>query len=229
MMNDIYYLVLILLSLSSVLIAFRLGKDYLIATFSALYIVCNLTAPKVVSVFGFDTTVASVFYASLFLVTDLCSEHYGKQTASKCVKIGFFVLIAYFVLTQLTKFVLPVEFSATFHESLSNIFGSVTRITLASLLAYIIANNFDVWWYHKIKNKFSSKKYLWLRNNGSTIVSQFVDSIVFFPIAFWGVLPNNIFYSVFISGYIIKVLVALIDTPFLYLSYRIKPKDAVQV
>jgi uncharacterized integral membrane protein (TIGR00697 family) len=95
---------------------------------------------------------------------------------------------------------------------------------VASLIAYIIANNFDVWWYEIIHKRFKTLKNLYIRNIGSTVISQLIDNTVFVLLAFAGTVPNNVLWQIWLAGYVIKVIVALSDTPFMYLSYSIKPK-----
>ena len=108
------------------------------------------------------------------------------------------------------------------HASMKIVFGTSVRIFIASIIAYLITQNFDVWFYHFL-SKLTKGKYLWLRNCGSTTTSQLIDSLVFFSIAFYGVLPNWIEVAIF--GFIVKAIIALLDTPFIYLTYKVKPKS----
>ncbi len=83
----------------------------------------------------------------------------------------------------------------------------------------------DVHLYQKIREKLPEDKYLWVRNNGSTLVSQLVDTSIFVPIAFLGEWPIETVISIFITSYVIKVIVAFLDTPFVYLIKKIKPLE----
>ena len=115
------------------------------------------------------------------------------------------------------------------NESLKVVFGLVPRITLASLAGFIVSQNLDVFLYHLIWSKTgNSKKMLWLRNNGSTLTSQLIDTVIFTFLAFWGVYPNPVFFSILITTYVFKAVVALLDTPFMYLSRKIKPLSEEQ-
>jgi uncharacterized integral membrane protein (TIGR00697 family) len=114
--------------------------------------------------------------------------------------------------------------------SLETIFGFLPRLALGSLLAYAVSQTFDVYFFQKIKEQKPGDKYLWLRNNGSTVVSQLIDSIIFVPIAFAPImlfgaegLPWEVVWEIFITTYLIKVIVAFLDTPFVYLIKKIQP------
>ena len=115
------------------------------------------------------------------------------------------------------------------HPYLNTLFSLAPRILFGSMLAYIISQSFDVWAFNKIR-KLTHGKFLWLRNNGSTLISQFIDTMIFTAVGltafswlpFEGVISTDLFWSVALATYIIKVLVAALDTPFLYLSYKIK-------
>jgi len=99
------------------------------------------------------------------------------------------------------------------------------RILLASLSAFIISQFIDVYAFDKIKRKLPENKFLWIRNNVSTIISQAIDTSIFVPIAFYGVVSNEILLGLMLSTYAIKVIVALLDTPFIYLAKKIKPNE----
>ena len=116
--------------------------------------------------------------------------------------------------------------------ALSTIFGFLPRIAIASLTAYIISQTHDVWAFNMWKRIFKGK-HLWLRNNLSTIVSQFIDNVIFIGIAFvglfglfvWGqIFEWCIIWQIFIVSYVMKLVVAVCDTPFVYLAKKIKKK-----
>ena len=100
---------------------------------------------------------------------------------------------------------------------LKAIFGLMPRIVAASLVAYLISQHHDVWAFHFWKG-VTRGRWLWLRNNLSTMVSQLLDTTVFTFLAFWGIFPWPVFWQIFITTYIFKWLIALIDTPFLYFA-----------
>lgn len=226
MSNELIFIITVLLYLGSVLGLYKLyGKNGLYAFVIFAALLGNIAACKNVNIFGTATTAGNVLYASTFLVTDILSEKYGKKDASKAVIYSFTILILWMIGTQLILLFTPNE-SDYINESLKVVFGLVPRMTLASLIGFIFSQNIDVFLYHFIWSKTgNSKRWLWLRNNGSTLISQLIDTVIFVFIAFWGVYPKNIFFSILITTYVFKALVALLDTPFMYLARNIVPLD----
>ena len=226
MINTIIFFATVIFFLIAITVCFKLfGKAGLFAYVCFATILANIQACKSIVLFGMTTTAAAVLYASTFLCTDILSEHYGKKEAAKAVWLGVFVNILWLCGTQATLWFVP---SATdyIQPSLEVVFGMVPRITVASLLSYVISQRFDVFLYHYIwKKTGNSKKGLWIRNNGSTLVSQLIDSVLFVTIAFVGTQPKNVFLQIMITTYIFKAIVALLDTPFAYLARKIKTKE----
>lgn len=223
MSNEIIFLISTVIDLSIVLLAFRLGKPWLIGVIVLNLIMVTCFASKLVPLFGFVTNAANVFYAAIFLATDALTEHHGKKEGHRSVFIGFMAILGFIVLGQLTLAMNTIDMTQQVSDAMQIVFGAAPRIALASMVAYLIAQNFDVWFYHYIYDKTGSKK-LWLRNNLSTVTSQAMDSIIFFTIAFYGVMPNSQLIEVILTGYVIKLMVAALDTPFIYLTYKIKAK-----
>jgi uncharacterized integral membrane protein (TIGR00697 family) len=121
---------------------------------------------------------------------------------------------------QITIQFIPHE-SDFISEHINAIFSFLPRIAFASLIAYILSQSHDVWFFDKLKKKHK-KRYLWFRNNISTITSQFVDNIIFTLVAFVGVFTWSIILQIFLSSMIMKIMVAACDTPFVYLARKIK-------
>jgi len=186
-------------------------------------LLCNIQVLKTVELFGLTTTLGNVLYASVFLATDLLSEFYGKKEAQKGVLLGFVTLLMMVGYMQIALLFQPAADDFA-QPHLQALFGFMPRIALASMFAYLVSQMHDVWAFHAIKQR-TGGKMLWLRNNASTMVSQFLDSAIFCTIAFWGVFPLNIFMEIMLSTYIIKVAVAALDTPFIYLAKRLFRKD----
>ena len=224
MPNELIFMITVLVFLGSVLVLYKLfGKNglYAFAIFGTL--LGNIAVCKNVDIFGVATTTGNVLYASTFLVTDILSEKYGKKDASKAVAYSFSIMVLWMLGTQLVLWFTP-NANDYIQESLKIVFGLVPRITIASLIGYIISQNLDVFLYHLIWNKTgNSKAKLWLRNNGSTLTSQLIDTVIFTFIAFWGVYPKHVFISILITTYLFKAIVALLDTPFMYWSRNIEP------
>ena len=224
MPNELIFIITVLVYLGSVLGLYRLfGKNglYVFAVFATL--LGNIAVCKNVDIFGFATTAGNVLYAATFLVTDILSEKYGKKDAAKAVAYSFSVMVLWLLGTQLILWFAPNE-NDYISESLKTVFGLVPRITAASLVGFIISQRLDVFLYHYIWSRTGSgKSKLWLRNNLSTLTSQMIDTVIFTFIAFWGVYPNGVFLSILLTTYLFKAVVALLDTPFMYLSRKITP------
>jgi uncharacterized integral membrane protein (TIGR00697 family) len=220
-MNETLFLAVLLVSLCSVLFVTRLGKTWLSAIPPIFLILAIIFAANVTPVFGIPISLIAPVYAAIFLATDIVAEHWGKKAARQIVWIGFMAQVILLVISQLVLLGKFFEFSAEIHNALVIIFAFAPRIVLGSLIAYIISQTWDIWIFHLLKEKMSNK-HLWLRNNVSTITSQFIDSFLFVTIAFYGILPAIIPYA--LGLWVLKVLVALIDTPFIYLSYKVLKK-----
>ena len=224
MSNELIFILTVLIYLGSVLALYKVfGKNglYAFAVFGTL--LGNIAVCKCVDIFGLSTTAGNVLYASTFLVTDILSEKYGKKDAAKAVAYSFSIMVLWMLGTQL---ILMFEPNANdyINESLKVVFGLVPRITIASLIGFIVSQNLDVFLYHFIWNKTgNTKAKLWLRNNGSTLTSQAIDTVIFTTLAFWGVYPTNVFLSILITTYVFKAIVALLDTPFMYCARMIVP------
>lgn len=224
MSNELIFFITVLVFLGSVLLLYKLfGKNglYAFAIFGTL--LGNVAVCKNVDIFGAATTTGNVLYASTFLVTDILSEKYGKKDAAKAVAYSFSVMLLWMFGTQLILWFTP-NANDYINDSLKIVFGLVPRITVASLIGFVCSQNLDVFLYHYIWSRTGdSRAWLWLRNNGSTLTSQLIDTVLFVCIAFWGVYPTGVFLSILITTYVFKAIVALLDTPYIYLARNIAP------
>lgn len=221
MINELLWICLLLTSFLVVIIAYKLfGKTGLYIWTAVAVILANIQVMKTIQIFGLVTAMGNVIYSSLFLVTDIINENHSKKDAQKAVWIGFFVLITTTIIMQISIQFIPHE-SDFLNEHITAIFSILPRIAFASLIAYLISQSHDVWFFAKLK-KIHTGRYLWLRNNLSTLTSQLLDNIIFTLIAFVGVFSWNIIGQIFLTSYILKVIVAICDTPFVYLARKIK-------
>ena len=206
--NEVLWVLLLLANFLSILISYRFfGKTGLYIWIPIATILANIQVLKMVDLLSVGVTLGNITYASSFLVTDILSENYGRKSARKAVYIGFFSLTATVVIMNIALVFRPNEFDFI-QESLKNIFAILPRIAFASLVAYGISQLHDVWAYNFWKNMLPEVKFLWLRNNASTMVSQLLDSIIFTFIAFWGLLPREEFFQILFTTYLVKWLVA---------------------
>ena len=196
--------------------------------FIASLVTCNLIANKFVTVnLGFKVFIISAGilpYPLTFLVTDLISEIYGQKKANLVVFSGF--VASMFVLSFLW---LGAQFNSIPNSIINDftyntVFQNAWRLITASMVAYLFAQFIDVRVFHFWK-KLTNGKHLWLRNNGSTIASQLIDTTLVIFILFVGVWDTNQILSAIIDGWIFKMLIALLDTPIIYVViYLLKGK-----
>ena len=186
----------------------------LVGLFITALTTSNIISTKIFMIGGIALTVGIVAYPITFLISDTISEVWGKRTARQMVMAGLFANIVMLILLYFARILPPAPFWPN-QEAFDLILGGVPRVVLASLLAYIVSQTYDVWSFHYWKDK-TSGKHLWLRNNASTMVSQLLDSIIFVTVAFYGLMPNEAVLSMITVQYIVKFGIALIDTPFCY-------------
>ncbi len=187
-------------------------------------IAANIEVLIFIKAFGVDMTLGNVLFAATFLCTDIISEVYGKREARKAVTIGIITNITFVIFSQWW-----LLYDATNKDTMTamhGVFNQVPRVMIASLLVYIIVQYLDVFLYHKwwkiTDKKFGDhKKYLWFRNNASTLVSQFLNTVLFNVFAFYGTVTTKELLSFIFVGYIIFVATSLADTPFVYLARKI--------
>ena len=180
-------------------------------------VMSNLFGGKLISVLGFTVAGAIITYPLTFLSTDIIGEIWGKQEANDCVKIGIIVQLIFLALGYLSLAIPPQEASESLQHSLTVVLNQGLRMTLASLGAFSVSQFLDVFLFHKLKESCNGKKK-WLRNNLSTMTSQLVDTLIFITIAFYGVVDN--LPAMVLGQYVIKLLLALGDTPFFYFFTR---------
>ncbi|MGG3999730.1 queuosine precursor transporter [Anoxybacillus kestanbolensis] len=224
MFNEILGLFSAIVTFSLVLLIYRFfGRSGLFVWIGFSTVVANLQVVKTVDLLSMTATLGNVMYGTAFLVTDILSEKYGKKEAQKAVWLGFFTLISLTIVMQIALLFKP-HASDFAQPALETIFGLLPRIALGSLLAFVISQSLDVHLFHWFKKKFPRDSQLWIRNNGSTMISQLIDTLVFTSIAFLGVFPLHDWIQIFMTTYVLKWIVAMLDTPFVYFAKKISPK-----
>ena len=223
MPNELVFIIKLLAGLAFTLFAFRMGKVWLFAMVGVYMVLANIFVTKQILLLGVAATGGNVVYGCTFLATDLLSEHYSRRDAKKAVIIGFFASVVFLAMSQLILAFQPSEID-TVHGGMSSIFYLAPRIVAASMAAYLISQFHDIWAFH-FWRRLTKGRFLWMRNNFSTWVSQLIDSCIFVSVAFYGVFPRETLIQIIISTYLLKIIVALIDTPFIYLSYKLKSNE----
>lgn len=200
--------------LISAILAKYYGKEALTVGFISLLLMSNIVAIKIVGFSRWNVPAAILIYSSTFLVTDLLTEFYGLKEAQKTVMFGFFanMVMIFSIWISLSWAAAPFWEG---QEAMEQILGLVPRIVIASMIGYLISQNFEIYVFHFWKEKFKGKQ-LWLRNNLTSLITMFIDTIIFIPLAFYGTMPESVIRELIIGQYIVKILIASIDTGFIY-------------
>ena len=194
----------------------------LAAIFIASLVTSNLIFQKFFQLdalgwYVFEISVGIIPYPVTFLVTDIISELYGKKRANRVVMAGLFASVFTLLIVLIADYSIATPWSPVTDEEFHHVFG-VTFIGVgASMAAYLAAQFIDVQLFHFWK-RLTKGKYLWLRNNASTFTSQFVDTFtVLFLLCSFKIIEWQYFGGLLLNGFLFKVIVALLDTPIIYL------------
>ncbi len=186
----------------------------LVAIFCGSLVIAGVLASKIIHFGPFVVPAGVIAYSVTFLMTDTIEEVWGKEVAKRVVLAGFLSLVVAFFLILVAVY-WPHPAFWTNQEAYKSILGmgkGAMRITVASIVAYLISQYHDVWCFN-FWRKLTKGKHLWLRNNASTIQSQLIDSVIFVLIAFTGVMPV---LPLIIGQWVAKITIAVVDTPFVY-------------
>lgn len=225
-MNELLLIASLLVVFGSVLLAFRLfGKTGLYGFTCIATITANIEVLILVDAFGMEQTLGNILFAATFLVTDILSEIAGKKEAQKAVNMGIFTSVLFIVISQSWLLYTPSA-NDWAQEPIRSIFSNTPRLMIVSVVVYAICQRFDVWAYHKWWELTSKKcgdgrRFLWLRNNGSTLISQLLNTILYTFGAFWGMYELPVLVNIAMASYVIFIVTSLADTPFVYLARKI--------
>ncbi|MFC4359586.1 queuosine precursor transporter [Halobium salinum] len=208
------------------------GRLAIVALFVTALVTAQLTASKLLAVplpvtlpvVGPEVVMpgAALAYALTFFASDCYSELYGKRAAQTMVNVAFGMNFVVLVLVWSTISAPAVD--PEFGERFAAVLAPGTNVILGSLAAYVVSQNWDVVVFHRIR-EYTNGEMLWLRNVASTASSQAIDTVIFVGIAFvlaptlLGIgqpLPTSVVLSLVVGQYLLKLLVALVDTPFVY-------------
>jgi uncharacterized integral membrane protein (TIGR00697 family) len=167
--------------------------------------------------YTFELSVGILPYPITFLVTDIISEIYGRKKANQVVISGFISSIFIMGIILVADATQATLWSPVDDAIFTKVFGLFGLAVFASMTAYLMAQFIDIRVFHFWK-KLTKNKHLWLRNNGSTVFSQLVDtSTVLFLLCYFSIIPWDKFFILFVNGFLFKMLIALLDTPLFYL------------
>lgn len=227
MPNELLLILSLIVLYGAVLVFYRLfGKLGLFVWTVIATIAANIEVLILVDAFGMEQTLGNVLFASTFLVTDILSENHGKKDANVAVNIGIATSIAFIVISQSWMLYTPAA-SDFASPAIATIFSNTPRLMLASLIVYAICQKFDVWAYHAwwaFTNKKcgDTKRFLWLRNNGSTLISQLLNAVLYTFAAFFGTYSVPTLISIAMASYVIFIVTSLADTPIVYMARKMK-------
>ena len=230
MPNEILIIISFILIYGGVVAFYRFfGKNGLLAFNVLATILANIEVMLLVRAFGIEMTLGNVLFASTFLITDILSENHSRKDANRAVLISTLCSVVFIAVSQMWLLYTPGE-NDWASGAFRTIFSNTPRIVCASLLVYLISQLTDVWLYHKwwdwCKRHFgNSRSGLWIRNNGSTMISQFLNTLLYTFLAFYGTYPVSTLISIFVSTYIIYLITSLLDTPFVYWCRKIHDRQ----
>ncbi|MCM1364043.1 MAG: queuosine precursor transporter [Faecalibacterium sp.] len=229
MINELLLIGSVIFIFSMAIVAYKFfGKAGLYCMSAIATILANIEVLLLIKAFGMEQTLGNVLFAVTFLITDILSECEGKKAANKAVWIGMFTSLFFLLLSQSWLLYVPTEGDWAM-EPMKQIFSNTPRMLIASFIVYAVSQMFDVWLYHKwwsfTEKRFGDKrKFLWLRNNGSTLISQLLNTLLFTAFAFYGTYDFKTLVSIFLSSYVIYIVTSLLDTPAVYIARKISDK-----
>lgn len=223
MANELILLIEIVFIFGALLFTKRFfGKFGVTAWVAIATILANLLTAKNAELFGLYTSIGTVWFASTFLATDILSEYYSPEDAKKAVLFGVFGNLLFIIAPQLTLMYAPseIDYADGFMQGL---FSLNLRISISSTVMYLLANYADIYLFNSIRRMMDGKA-LWFRNNVSTIITNCAENFGFIALAFWGIYDLPTIINIAVSTSIIEALVAVCDTPFLYMAGKIDGK-----
>lgn len=228
MSNELLLILSLLFLYTTVLLAYRFfGKTGLFCWTVLATIAANIEVLIMVNAFGMEQTLGNILFATTFLVTDILSETQSKKDANKAVLIGICTSAVFILISQSWLLYTPSD-SDWASPAIASIFANTPRLMLSSLIVYAIVQAFDVFAYHLIWKKTTalcndSKRFLWLRNNLSTMTSQLLNTFLYTFAAFYGMYDMETLLHIVFSSYIIFFVTSLLDTPAVYIARKLKP------
>ena len=219
-MNILLGIVSLLLTFSLLIIVEKLfKKEGLFVWVSIATIIANILVCKSIELFSFTTNLGNILFASSFLATDIMSEKYGAKESRKAIILGVVSQVIFVIMTQMALLYVPASEDLA-QESMKGLFSINLRVSIASIVMYFVSNMADIYIFEKIKEKVPSK--LWLRNNVSTMICNSLENYFFSFLAFAGLMDIPTILSIATLASVLEIVIAACDTPFLYLSKKLK-------
>lgn len=223
-MNTIILFGEVILIFSALMLCYKLfGKTGAMAWVGMATILANVITAKNADILGLSTAIGTVMFASTFLATDILTEYHSIQDAKKAVYIGLFADVLLIVSTQIALLYKPSAFDYA-DGAMQTLFALNMRISIASMVMYFVSNLADVYLFEKLKEKSGGKR-LWLRNNVSTMLCNCLENFGFIALAFAGIYDAKTIFTIALSTSIVEAIVAVCDTPFIYIAGKIKAEE----
>lgn len=195
--------------------------------FITALLLSNILASKIIVLGGFLLPAAIILYPLTFLITDVVGEIEGKKSARDLVMAGFCMSLVMVIAIVVARVLPPAPFWRN-QEAFAAVLGATPRIVMASMIAYLASQAHDVWAFHWWRDR-TEGRHLWIRNIASTVLSQGIDTVLFIAIAFGGLYSWPAVAVMIGSQYLVKVGIAIFDTPFCYLLVGYYGNDRKQV
>lgn len=194
-------------------------KEGLYVWISVALITANILVAKNINILSLQATLGNILFASTFLATDILSEKYSTKESRKAINLGICAVILFTIATQFSLLFKPNNLDMV-NDSLKNIFTFNLRISISSIVMCYLSNMLDIIVFEKIKKKIPNK--MWVRNNIATIISNCLENYLFTIFAFIGIYDLKTIFAIATTTTILEIMIAICDTPFLYLSKKLK-------
>ena len=194
-------------------------KEGLYVWISIATITANILVCKSIDILGLTASLGNVMFASIFLATDILSEKYDVKDSRKAVMLAIASQIIFILATTIAVSYIPSETDLS-NESMKTSFSINARVSISSIVMFGASNMLDIYLFERIKKKFP--KQLWLRNNVSTIISNCLENYFFVFFAFVGIYDYSTILSIATTTSILEIIIAICDTPFMYIAKKLK-------
>ena len=216
--NEALLLLTAVVSTGFIIVSSKFGtKENLHGSIVIFLILISTVGGKIVEFFGYETNTGNIFYASIFLATYFLIERHGRHEGSRSLWTGVVGLVSFLILIKITLLLTGSEVTSQLNQALSAAFVPTTRIAAASILAFILSQSLNIYIFVTLKEKFEGK-YLWLRANVSNALSQILDSLIFFTLAFFGVASIASVLEIILVSLTIKIVYMMVASTAIYLN-----------
>lgn len=213
--NELFLVVLALFDVGIMLMMFALGREWLFGCITVNLLLVSLMGGKLVPLLGHVTNLGNVFYAMVFFATYLLLEYGTDAVGPRIIWTGAIAITLFTVLTQTSLFVDTAPQSISLSIALREIFTVTPRIAFASVIAFVCAQLVNIFVFNTVRRRVRGAG-LWVRASLALVAAQSIDSLIFFSLAFAGVLPHSVVLEAMLVGLLVKIVFGLGSIPFLY-------------